>query len=161
WEELKLAGYRVWLLCPDPQSKSQALKKYLAEGEAQGVPEAYKCSIRTPWWRPPVVPIPDLLFTYMSHRYPRLIANTSGATILNSMHGVRLGSAGKKNVRGALPLLALNSVTMLGAEVMGRSYGGGILKMEPREAAGLPVPTADALRAAWVRVNRERRRLNA
>ena len=156
WEELKLSGQRVWLLYPDPKSRSQALKKYLAVGEAQGVPEAYKCTVRTPWWRPPVVPVPDMFFTYMSHRYPRLIANTSGATILNSMHGVRLNSGTKRVARDALPLLALNSVTMLGAEIMGRSYGGGILKMEPREAAGLPVPAAEELASAWSRLSERR-----
>ena len=31
--------------------------------------------------------------------------------------------------------------TMLGAEIEGRSYGGGMLKLEPREAAALPVPS--------------------
>jgi len=46
-------------------------------------------------------------------------------------------------------LLALNSLTMLGGEVMGRGYGGGILKMEPSEASGLPVPGPDALEKAW------------
>jgi tRNA1(Val) A37 N6-methylase TrmN6 len=156
WEELKLAGQRVWLLYPDAKSRSSALKDYIKLGENQGVHDAYKCTVRTPWWRPPVVPAPDLFFTYMSHRYPRLIANTSGATILNSMHGVRLKKDVPKLVRDALPLLALNSVTMLGAEVLGRSYGGGILKMEPREAAGLPIPAADEVRAAW-RVLSERR----
>ena len=156
WEELKLAGHRVWLLHPDAKSRSQALKKYVAYGEAQGVPDAYKCSIRTPWWRPPVVPEPDILFTYMSHRYPRLIANRSGATILNSMHGIRLKTGISKSTKDALPLLAFNSVTMLGAEVLGRSYGGGILKMEPREAASLPVPAADDLTAAWSRLSERR-----
>jgi adenine-specific DNA-methyltransferase len=161
WEELRLDGHRVWLLCPDPKSRSRALKAYVEYGESQGVEEAYKCSIRTPWWRPPVVPEPDLFFTYMSHRYPRLIANTSGATILNSMHGVRLAKGVSKTVRDALPLLALNSVTMLGAEVLGRSYGGGILKMEPREAAALPVPAAKELQAAWERISERRSGLDA
>lgn len=161
WEELKLAGQRVWLLCPDPRCKSRALRKYLAEGEAHGVPDAYKCTVRSPWWRPPVVPVPDLFFTYMSHRYPRLISNTSGATILNSMHGVRLKGGVRKVARDALPLLVLNSVTMLGAEIMGRSYGGGVLKMEPREAAGLPVPAAETLALAWSRLSERRSRLDA
>lgn len=148
WEELKLAGERVWLLHPDGK-KSAGVARYLALGEEQKISSAYKCSVREPWWRPPAVPSPDLFFTYMSHRYPRLIANTSGATFLNSMHGVRLERGAPRLAREALPLLALNSATMLGAEVLGRSYGGGILKMEPREAARLPVPAVADLHAAW------------
>ncbi|MGA9761638.1 MAG: N-6 DNA methylase [Gaiellaceae bacterium] len=161
WEELNLAGQRVWLLCPDRKAESAALKKYIEHGEREGVDQGYKCTVRTPWWRPPVVPVPDLFFTYMSYRYPRLIANTSGATILNSMHGIRLKTEAPKEARDALPLLALNSVTMLGAEVLGRSYGGGILKMEPSEAASLPVPAPDAVSAAWKQLTGKRSGLDA
>ena len=35
----------------------------------------------------------------------------------------------------------LNSVTLLGAELIDRAYGGGMLKLEPREAARLPLPS--------------------
>ncbi len=150
WEELRLANERVWLLHPEGPVRAAGLRRYLAEGEEAKVHEGYKCSNREPWWRPPAAPVPDLFFTYMSHRYPRLIANSSGATVLNSMHGVRLKSSKDKAIaRSALPLLVLNSATMVGAEILGRSYGGGILKMEPREAAGLPLPDSEQMRAAW------------
>ena len=161
WEELRLAGERVWLLHPEPPATAMGLLEYIKHGEQLGVPDAYKCQVREPWWRPPVVPVPDLFFTYMSHRYPRVIANSAEATLVNSMHGIRLRVEAPREAKDALPLLVLNSATMLGAEVLGRAYGGGILKMEPREAASLPVPTVEALTAAWRVLRKDRPNLDA
>jgi adenine-specific DNA-methyltransferase len=160
WTEQRHAGERVWMLYPDALDRSRPLQRYVKHGEAEGVNDAYKCSIRTPWWRPPLVAAPDLFFTYMSHRYPRLITNSAGVSFVNSMHGVRLRRSAPRVAKTALPLLLLNSVTMLGAEVLGRSYGGGILKMEPREAAELPMPDASALEAAWHVLKPEREQLD-
>jgi adenine-specific DNA-methyltransferase len=156
WEELRYADEAVWLLRPKPSDRSAALRRYLALGESQNVPDAYKCRIRKPWWLPPAVTPPDLFFTYMSHRYPRLIQNSARVSFLNSMHGIRLKGDAPKIAAEALPLLCINSVTMLGAEIFGRSYGGGVLKMEPTEAAILPVPTPRAMTASYEALNRER-----
>jgi adenine-specific DNA methylase len=145
WEHLRQSGERVWLLDPDPDDQSPGLARYVKVGKTTGVPDAYKCSIRTPWWCPPTVGPPDLFFTYMSHRYPRLITNSARASFVNSMHGIRLRPGITRRAKSALPLLALNSITMLGAELYGRSYGGGVLKMEPREAATLPLPQPEFL----------------
>jgi adenine-specific DNA-methyltransferase len=152
WTQLREQGERVWLLHPAANDRSKALAAYIALGREQAVHKAYKCTVRSPWWRPPAVSPPDLFFTYMSHRYPRLIANTAKATFVNSMHGLRLLPGAPQIARSALPVVALNSVTLLGAEIFGRSYGGGILKMEPREAAMLPVPTPTDLQAVWTRL---------
>ena len=145
WDRLRDGGDAVWLLLPDPgqlgvgEGDDAGLTRYLKRGVRAGVHKAYKCSIRDPWYRPPMVPAPDLFFTYMSHRYPRLIRNSARCSFVNSMHGVRLRHGVPGETRTALPLLALNAVTMLGAEIHGRSYGGGVLKMEPREAGRMPV----------------------
>jgi adenine-specific DNA-methyltransferase len=90
---------------------------------------------------------PDLFFTYMNHLGPQLVRNTIRATHLNSVHGVYLSPALRRLGMDLLPLATLNSLTLVGAETVGRSYGGGMLKLEPKEADRLPVP-APALVAA-------------
>ena len=40
-----------------------------------------------------------------------------------------------------LSLASINSMTLVGAETVGRAYGGGMLKIEPREADALPMPS--------------------
>jgi adenine-specific DNA methylase len=156
WEALRRGDEAVWMLRPPADDRTKALRRYLAVGLENGVDLAYKCTVRTPWWRPPLVSAPDLFFTYMSHRYPRLIANKARVSFLNSMHGVRLRPTAPRCSREALPLLVLNSLTMVGAEIYGRSYGGGILKMEPSEATSLPMPSPADLEAAWALLKGDR-----
>ena len=125
--------------------RSRPAERYIQGGESARVHAAYKCRVRTPWWRVPVVPAPDLFFTYMDHERPRLIANQAGVLHLNSLYGVKLHPGRRRLGADLLPLAALNSVTLLGGEVVGRSYGGGLLKLEPKEADRLPVPSAALL----------------
>lgn len=72
---------------------------------------------------------------------PRLITNEAGVLVSNSMYGVSLVRNRKAIGRDLLPRLLLNSVSALSAELEGRSYGGGLLKHEPREADGILVPS--------------------
>ena len=134
------------LFYPQGSELSAAAKTYVTAGETQGVSEAYKCRVRRPWWRVPLPKTADVFITYMSHEGPRLVTNGAGVQALNSVHGVVLGNH-KRLGKELLPLAALNSVTSLGAEIVGRSYGGGVLKLEPREASNLPMPTPDLVTA--------------
>jgi hypothetical protein len=110
------------------------------------VPDAYKCRVRRPWWRVPIVPPADLLLTYMNADTPRLSTNRAAVHHLNSVHGVYLHPGLRRLGADLLPLVSLSSLTLLGAETVGRAYGGGMLKLEPREADRLPVPAPDLVR---------------
>lgn len=147
WKELGADERSTWLFRPsgDP---SMAGAAYIEAGEALDVHKAYKCRMRTPWWRVPYVPPADLFVTCMNADTPRLCSNKARAHHLNSVHGVYLKPGMRRTGMDLLPLGALNSMTLLGAEIVGRAYGGGMLKLEPREADRLPVPTKAALEGA-------------
>ncbi|MBZ9991938.1 N-6 DNA methylase [Mesorhizobium sp. BH1-1-5] len=146
WKQLAREGGRCYLLRPQ-NAPSSAARRYINKGEKDGVASAYKCRVRSPWWRVPLVEIPDLFLTYMNHDRPRLVTNGVRAHILNSIYGVRLADVRRNIGRDLLPVASLNSVTLLGAEIVGRAYGGGLLKMEPREADKLPLPSFAKIQA--------------
>lgn len=148
WQEMRRAGSAVYLFYPDAKKPSKAALEYIATGERTKVDAAYKCRVRSPWWRVPQVGVPDLFVTYMNHDAPRLVANRAGVPYLNSIHGLTLHPAVKQLGLDLLPMAMLNSLTLLGGELVGRSYGGGILKLEPKEADKLPVPSAATIEEA-------------
>lgn len=138
-------GESTWLLQPS-ERPARATTKYIEEGEHTGVNAAYKCRVRKPWWKVPLLAAPDLLLTYMNADTVRLTHNAAGVHHLNSVHGVYLHTDLRELATAVLPVASLNSVTLLSAELAGRSYGGGILKMEPREADGWWMPGVALLR---------------
>lgn len=145
-------GHATYLFYPsNPPSAEAAI--YIEDGHRTGVDTAYKCRVRKTWYQVPLVPAADLLLTCMNADTPRLTANEAGARHLNSVHGVYLDEKYRELGRELLPLASLNSITLLHAEMVGRAYGGGILKIEPKEAdvwampsPGLILARADALR---------------
>lgn len=147
WRELVDTGARAYLFYPS-DDPSRAAQSYIDHGVSLGIDRAYKCRVRNPWWRVPLVPAPDLFLTYMNHQTPRLVRNEAKLRYLNSVHGVRFDHGRRALGRDLLPIASLNTVTLLGAEVVGRSYGGGLLKLEPTEADVLPVPAAALLTRA-------------
>lgn len=135
-------GEATYLFRPDGEPSAAALC-YIKSGEDLDVHTAYKCRVRKPWWRTPYLRPADLFLTYMNADTPRLATNRAKVHHLNSVHGVYLNEDVLDLGQSLLPVASLNSVTLLGAEVVGRAYGGGMLKIEPREADDLPMPSPD------------------
>ena len=141
-------GRRALLLAPSNGSVDDALQAYLDEGEAAGVPKAQKCRTRSPWYLPKHTEAPPAFVHCMTASWPRIVVNESAATCTNNV--VRLSwrpaptlSAQRGNdplTWAALALGALSSLSQLSAELVGRSYGGGILKVEPTELRRLALP---------------------
>lgn len=105
---------------------------------------AYKCRVREPWFSVPDVQVPDFFLAYMSGLKPQLVRNNAGCTCTNSVHSVRLRSA-----KEAARLRHWGTPHVdLSCELEGHPLGGGMLKLEPREAARVVLPSAAALRQA-------------
>jgi adenine-specific DNA-methyltransferase len=143
-DKLGQEGHAIYLFYPnDPPSPNATA--YIEGGHRTGVDSAYKCRIRKTWYRVPLVPAADLFLTCMNADTPRLTTNEAGARYLNSVHGVFLNDKYRALGRDLLPVASLNSVTLLHAEIVGRAYGGGILKIEPKEADLWAVPSPELI----------------
>lgn len=68
--------------------------------------------------------------TFFAWSQPHAAINRAHALYPNSLHGIRLANPATAP-RVALGLLS--SLSLLSMELVGRSYGGGILKLEPSE----------------------------
>ena len=140
WKENAADDLPAYLLnLPDVpvEQLPDALSDYIQEGERKEWHKGFKCRIRNPWYRVPSVWIPDAFMLRQIHNCPRIIVNNAKATCTDTIHRVRVGSG--VNVQ-QLAASAFNSLTFAFSEVLGRSYGGGVLELEPREAEDLPVP---------------------
>jgi adenine-specific DNA methylase len=129
---------RCWLLALDAESTGVQLDAYRQAGLEANVHEGYKCSIRKDWSVVPSVWTPDAFMLRQIHRHPRIVVNQTTATSTDTVHRVRLepGTSAEK-----LATAAFNSATFAFAEVLGRSYGGGILELEPTESEALLIPS--------------------
>jgi adenine-specific DNA methylase len=134
WREACANGDAGYLLLVESDSAlPKSLANYLKIGEEKGIPAAYKCRARSPWYRVPHVYLPDAFLSYMSGFMPRLVANDAEAVAPNTLHIVRL-FADSRVTSDALAALWQTSLTRLSAEIEGHAMGGGMLKLEPTEA---------------------------
>lgn len=146
---------RLFLLDPrmdqsDIDERFPALSAYLAEGQAQGLPERYLCRSRKRWYDQERREAAPIICTYMgrsdrkSGRPFRFIRNRSQATVANSYLAMyptpflqeRLTSDPALLDRVWQQLNAIVPEVLLGE---GRVYGGGLHKLEPKELAKVPL----------------------
>lgn len=118
-----------------------SVRRYLDTEAAHEAKAAYKCRVRDPWWSVPDVRVPSFFLTYMSGTAPGLVRNQAEATCTNSVHAV---TAKSKSGLARLATHWETPIVRLSCEVEGHPLGGGMLKLEPREAGRILVPSSSA-----------------
>jgi adenine-specific DNA-methyltransferase len=117
------------------------VQRYIASGESEGANKGYKCRIRKQWYIVPSVWTPDAFMLRQIHHYPKIILNSASATCTDTIHRVRMRNGVTTRTATAA---FLNSLTFAFSETAGRSYGGGVLELEPNEAEKIPMPLVGA-----------------
>ncbi len=130
------------LKLPKSGALPASVRRYLDSEAGQIARVAYKCRVREPWYSVPDVRFPHFILSYMSGLEPSLVRNEAGCSCTNSVHSVQL-----LNESSEAPLAAawLSPFTRLSCEIEGHPLGGGMLKLEPREAARIAMPSAATL----------------
>jgi adenine-specific DNA-methyltransferase len=129
----------------------EALHRLIGEGEAGGIDQRFKCRVRQPWWRVPGIHVPDLFLPYMVGSAPVSSINRARATYTNTLHGLRItGDVNPDAVAVALHA----TLTLLSMELEGRSYGGGVLKLEPKEMSRVRIAVPPLSRRDFGSVDR-------
>jgi len=120
-----------------PESKfTSHLRDYLALGCQKQVDKRYKCLQRTRWFDVPSIWNSEGFFFKRSDKYPKMLVNKCNVYITDS--GYRIKMKKMYNIEN-LTYSFYNTFTLLMAEIMGRSYGGGVLELTPNEFKSLPV----------------------
>ncbi|MFC9087029.1 Eco57I restriction-modification methylase domain-containing protein [Nocardiopsis dassonvillei] len=145
-QELTASDHPSWILSfsadrPGPESIPAALN-YIQTGEAQSIHARYKTRIRTPWYRVPIVPAGELLLSKRSNEFPRVISNQAKVITTDTIYRGKM-VPGSGISADDLTASFHNSLTLLSAEVEGRSLGGGVLELVPSEVASLLVPVSN------------------
>jgi hypothetical protein len=124
------------------QKLPMSIRNYLDSSAGREARQGYKCRNRAPWYSVPDVQIPDFVMGYMSGRSVNLVRNAAGVSCTNSVHSVRV-----RNQALAAELLPQWSspFVRLSCELEGHALGGGMLKLEPREAGRIAFPSAPKL----------------
>ena len=147
------AGQNAILVRPTPTcEKTPGIKDWIAEGTKSGIHERFKCTLRDPWYRVELQSAPDAFATCTRMGSPLIVLNRAGCQCTNALHAVHLRCSSDVS----LPAMAvgfLTSAASVWAELHGRRYGGGVLKMEPGTLGHTPVPIVQGGENAFDELN--------
>ncbi|MCC8252678.1 N-6 DNA methylase [Vibrio campbellii] len=128
-------GAKSFLVCPESiDKKHSAIRSYLSRIPAKKRKNNRTFRKRAAWYFPDDGRYPDAFLTYMIDRSPRLVINSARVNCTNSVHRVFFNKGISFLRKKAISVSLLSSFSQLSAELQGRAYGSGVLKLEPSAA---------------------------
>jgi predicted RNA methylase len=120
---------KVLLKIPQPASTTYA--RYIRSGKKAGFDQRSHSKRRDPWYAVPAGEIPDAFFHYRVMNVPFLVKNQGKLQCTNSIHRVYFnGLTSDERKWMQISLLAVPG--QLSLERFSKTYGNGMLKIEPK-----------------------------
>jgi hypothetical protein len=112
------------------------INRFLRLARHMGAADGYIASHRKPWWKVSLRVAPSIVMTYMGRRAPRFAVNGCYARLLNIAHGLYP----KVKLSRAQLLSIVRWLNSNAGERIGRTYAGGLVKVEPGDARRIRMP---------------------
>jgi hypothetical protein len=140
--DLEAKGRPTWLFSPDARPLDQyppAARKYFEMGIEMGIHKRTLIATRKPWYKMEVRSIPPFLFAYLGRRNSRFIRNAAGVIPLTSFLCVYPNELNTPRIDAFWQMLNDPCIEE-NLRLVGKSYGDGAIKVEPRGLEQLPIP---------------------
>lgn len=133
-------NHRVHLLTPNHLLQRHSnVRRYLAKVDRHTRKNNKTFRKRKYWFCPDDGIRSDGFLSCMMHTGVRLVLNSAQVNCTNSVHRVQFKNSLSKTEKKAIAVATMSSLTQLTAEILGRSYGSGVLKLEPTPAKKLVI----------------------
>ncbi len=112
---------------------SSKLKAYLDTYSDDDKKENSTFARRQVWYQPDDGLRADAFLSGLSHFSPKLVLNQAGVQATNTLYRFNFKDKFRKKDHQATSIAMFTSTAQLSAELLGRQYGSGALKLEPNE----------------------------
>lgn len=118
------------------QEEKEMIEVFLELAKRAGADKTYIGRHRRPWWRVGLHHPPVIVMSYMARRPPRFALNPGGARLLNIAHGLYP----KETLTPEELESVVSWLNNQPPQGIGRTYAGGLIKVEPRDALRIRIP---------------------
>ncbi|MCI0389157.1 MAG: SAM-dependent methyltransferase [Acidobacteria bacterium] len=155
--QLEAAGRPTLLFAPDGRELDafpEAARIYLQQGRVAKLDQRPLIATRRPWYKMEIRKAPPFLFAYLGRRNARFIRNLAGVMPLTSFLCVYPHSEDADSIARIWQALK-HPDTVKNLALVGKSYGSGAIKVEPRALERLPIPEQVIAKAGLLSISQQ------